>query len=139
MSKPPNEQALKRAASRATESDDDLSLNVAVVRGVCSSPAEVRELASGETIAQLQVTTRTDDQAVSVPVSVWDPPAWVEALAAGDELLALGRVRRRFFRTPTGTASRVEVEADFVAKARDRRRATAARRRLEAALAPLDD
>jgi single-strand DNA-binding protein len=123
-----------------TESVDDLaSLNVALLRGRCSSPPEVRVLASGQTIAQLQVTTRTSDQAVSVPVAVWDPPAWIESLDSGDDVLVLGRVRRRFFRTAAGTGSRVEVDAEYVAKGRDRRRIAVARRKLDDALAPLDD
>jgi single-strand DNA-binding protein len=118
--------------------DDLASLNVALLRGRCSSPPEVRVLASGHTIAQLQVTTRTSDQAVSVPVAVWDPPAWIESLDSGDDVLVLGRVRRRFFRTAAGTGSRVEVDAEYVAKGRDRRRIAVARRKLDDALAPLD-
>ena len=39
----------------------NLALNLAVVRGVCTSPAEVRVLPSGSTLVVLQVTTRTDD------------------------------------------------------------------------------
>src|SRR5262245_42646874 len=98
-----------------TESvDESPSLNVALLRGRCSSPPEVRVLGSGQTIAQLQVTTRSTEQAVSVPVAVWDPPAWIEALDSGDEVVVVGRVRRRFFRTAAGTASRVEVDAEYV-------------------------
>jgi single-strand DNA-binding protein len=114
------------------------SLNLAVVRGQCSSPAAVRVLESGQALAQLQVTTRAHDQALSVPIAVWDPPGWVEALDTGDEVVVLGRVRRRFFRTASGTASRVELEAELVARPRDRRRVAAARRRIEEALSPLD-
>jgi hypothetical protein len=114
------------------------SLNLAVVRGHCSSPAAVRVLESGQALAQLQVTTRGNDRALSVPVAVWDPPGWVESLDTGDEVVVLGRVRRRFFRTSSGTASRVELEAELVARPRDRRRVAAARRRIEEALSPLD-
>jgi single-strand DNA-binding protein len=116
---------------------DSWSCNVAVVRGACSSDADVRVLGSGQVLAQLQVTTRTTDQALSVPVAVWSPAAWVEGLTAGDEVMVVGRVRRRFFRTATGTASRVELEADYVARASDRRQLAAARRRLDEALAVL--
>ena len=52
-----------------------MSVNLAVVRGVCSSPPEVRVLPSGTTLVVLQVTTRPDDgMTTSVPVVVWDPP-----------------------------------------------------------------
>jgi single-strand DNA-binding protein len=121
-----------------TDEAEPPSLNFAVVRGHCSSPASTRVLESGQALAQLQVTTRGSDHALSVPVAVWDPPRWVESLDTGDEVVVLGRVRRRFFRTSGGTASRVELEAEFVARARDRRRLAAARRRIEEALAPLD-
>jgi single-strand DNA-binding protein len=115
-----------------------MSVNLAVVRGVCSSPPEVRVLASGSTLVLLQLTIRPDEgNAVSVPVVTWDPPAAVQELEEGDEIVALGRVRRRFFRSGGGTASRVEIEADHVVAARDRRRVQALLRRATAALDPL--
>jgi len=105
-----------------TESSNETSINVAIVRGVCSSPPEIRVLPSEQRLAQLQVTTRVDGRAMSVPVSVIDPPAWIDQLDAGDELIVIGAVRRRFFRAAGSTASRVEIEAEIVARARDRRR-----------------
>jgi hypothetical protein len=114
------------------------AVNVAFVRGVCSSPADVRVLPSEQVLVQLQVTTRVDGRAQSVPVAVLDPPAWVEALDAGDGVVALGEIRRRFFRAAGATASRVELHAIAVAKGRDRRRTQALVRRVEAALAALD-
>ncbi len=77
---------------------NEVSINVAVVRGVCSSPPEVRVLPSEQRLAQLQLTTRVDGRAMSVPVSVIDPPAWLDEIDSGDELVVLGAVRRRFFR-----------------------------------------
>ena len=107
-----------------------MSLNLAVVRGCCSSAPEVRELESGRTIAVLQVTARPPEgPAVSVPVVSWDPPAWVERLDAGDEVVALGRVRRRFYQAGGAAASKVEVEADLLARGGDRRRVNVALRR----------
>ena len=95
-----------------------MSVNLAVVRGVCSSPAEVRVLPSGSTLVLLQVTTRAGEEAaVSVPVVAWDPPAAVAEFDVGDEVVAVGRVRRRFFRTGAATASRVEIEASHVVPA----------------------
>jgi single-strand DNA-binding protein len=107
-----------------------VSLNVAIVRGSCSSAPEVRTLESGQTLAVLQVTTKPDDgAAVSVPVVVWSPPAWVERLDAGDEIVALGRVRRRFYRAGGGAASKTELEAEVVARGADRRRVAVVLRR----------
>jgi len=102
-------------------------LNLACVVGTLSSPPEIRALASGTALAVLQVTTRpADGPAISVPVSVADPPAWVAVLAPGESVVAVGAVRRRFFRAGRTTASRVELDATAVARWSD----TRARRRL---------
>jgi single-strand DNA-binding protein len=129
---------MPRSAEPAAGELDPPSLNVAVLRGQCSSPPEVRVLPSGQVLAQIQLTTRGAEKAVSVPVAVWSPPAWVEALDAGDEIIVVGPVRRRFFRAGGATASRVEVEAEAVARARDRRRLGALRKRVGQLLADLD-
>lgn len=117
---------------------DAESFNVAIVRGACSSPPELRVLPSDQRLAHLQLTTRVDGRAMSVPVSVLDPPAWLEALDAGDEVVVLGAVRRRFFRAGGVTASRVEIEAEVVCRARDRRRSRGLRRRVEELLEALE-
>jgi single-strand DNA-binding protein len=126
------------SAQDRQEAREVASFNVAVVRGVCSSAPEVRVLPSEQRLAQLQLTARVGGRAVSVPVSVLDPPAWVETLAAGDDVVVLGSVRRRFFRAAGATASRVEIDAEVVCRARDRRRSRTLRRRLEAVLEMLD-
>jgi single-strand DNA-binding protein len=121
------------------ETSELQQMNVALLRGTCSSPAEVRTLPSGTVLAQLQLTTRVNGTALSVPVAVVDPAEWVRDVDTGDELVVVGRVRRRFFRTAGGTASRVEVEAEIVARARDRRRLRALRRRVEHVLDALEE
>jgi len=117
------------------------TINLSVVRGTVSAPPEVRALESGSRVAALAVRTNgPDGKDTSVPVTVWEPAAWIETLDAGDGVLVVGRVRRRFFRTATGVrGAKTEVEADLVARARDRRRLAAVARRIDAALAPLDD
>lgn len=115
-----------------------MSVNLAVVRGHLTSAPEVRTLPSERELAVLQITTRPASGAISVPVAVWDPPAWLVGLDAGAELVAVGTVRRRFFRAATATASRVELEASLVARAGDRRRVDAAMRRIQTALEGLD-
>lgn len=106
------------------------SVNVALVRGSLSSPPEVRVLESGRSLAVLQVTARPEgERAISVPIAAWDPPAWVEGLAVGDEVIVVGSVRRRFYRAAAGAASKVEIEAEMLAKGGDRRRISAVLRR----------
>jgi single-stranded DNA-binding protein len=96
---------------------------------------EIRVLESGTRLASLAVRCPSgSDRATSVPVTVWDPPAWVEALEPGDAVVVVGRLRRRFYRRPDGVGSRVEVVAELIGRARDRRRRTAALQKAEAAL-----
>jgi hypothetical protein len=101
-------------------------VNIAVVRGILSRPLERRVLASGATVAQLDVTVVVDGAPnETVPVAWVDAPAAVDTWEPGDELVVVGRVRRRFFRTGQGTASRTELVASSVVRARDRRRVRA--------------
>jgi hypothetical protein len=122
------------------DSGSNPGLNVSVLAGPCSAVPEVRELESGRRLASLAVRVPSaNGRATSVPVTVWEPPAWVETLAADDPVVVVGRVHRRFFRTATGaTGARVEVESEVIAKGGDRRRRAALRRRAEAALDALE-
>lgn len=93
-------------------------MNVVVLQGVLSRAPEERTLPSGDRLVAYEVTVRIEGQPTdSVPVSWLDPPARASALEAGAAVVVTGRVRRRFFRTPSGTASRTEVVADAVVSA----------------------
>jgi hypothetical protein len=116
------------------------AVNLSVLVGSCSGAPDVRHLDSGRRVASLAVRAPTAERerATSVPVAVWDPPAWVETLEAGDEVVVVGCVRRRFYRTADGsTGARVQVEAEALARAGDRRRLASLRRRVDAALSLL--
>jgi hypothetical protein len=118
-----------------TDLDDLPAVNVSVVCGPCSAAAEIRLLESGTRLATLAVRCPTgDDRATSVPVTVWDPPAWVEALEPGDPVVVVGRLRRRFYQRPGGVGARVDIEAELIGRARERRRLDAAVRKAETAL-----
>lgn len=119
----------------------DNRVNLVVVCGPCSGPPELRTLESGRNLAALAVRSRgVDGRTTSVPVTVWGPAAWVEDLDEGVEVVVVGAVRRRFFRTAAGGAgTRVDVEAVFVGRAGNARQRDAARRRVEAALESLLD
>ena len=106
----------------------DTGCNLAVLWGRYSAGVEVRTLESGRRLASLAVRTPpaaaprrrpgSSGGATSVPVTVWDPPAWVEALEADDPLVVVGTVRRRFFATRAGgRGAKAEVEAVSIARA----------------------
>jgi single-stranded DNA-binding protein len=116
------------------------TINLAIVRGSASGPPEIRQLPSGRRVATFSVRTHAlGPPATSVPVAAWDPPAWVEAVDEGDELIVAGSVRRRFYRAVTGSlASRVELEAAIVGRASDARKIRRARHLAEEALEALE-
>lgn len=116
----------------------ETSFNLAIVRGICSSAPECRVLPNESKLYQLQITTRVDGRAMSVPVAILDPAAWVPKLECGDEIVIVGAVRRRFFRAGGTTASRVEIEADTICRGRDLHRNKTIRSRVEKLLLDLD-
>lgn len=98
-------------------------MNVVALRGVLSRPAEERVLPSGDRLLNLELTIRpAEGPAEGVPV-VWPgPPAAASTLDVGDEVVVVGRVRRRFFRSGGSTQSRTEVVADAILPARSGKR-----------------
>jgi single-strand DNA-binding protein len=106
---------------RATADTPDAavaSVNVVVLRGRISGAPRRRDLPSGSTLLQFDVTTRVDQVAVSVPVAWFDPTA---SPSADDEVVVVGQVRRRFFHAGGATQSRTEVVAERVVAANRRR------------------
>jgi single-strand DNA-binding protein len=100
-------------------------MNVVVLQGTLSSDPAARTLASGSVLVSLELTTVVDGASVSVPVAWFDPPIEV-VFAAGEALLVVGTVRRRFFRTGGLTQSRTEVVAAEVLPVGRRRQVRAA-------------
>jgi single-strand DNA-binding protein len=90
-------------------------LNMVVVIGSLAKPMQVRSLPSGLSLASFDLMVpRADQSADTVPVALFDTPEQVPEWPAGQEILAIGRVRRRFFRVAGSTQSRTEVVADRV-------------------------
>lgn len=90
-------------------------MNVVVVQGALSRAPRSRTLPSGDELGRFEVTVRSADQpAESVPVVWFGVPSRAMGWQAGTEVVVRGRVRRRFFKGPGGTASRTEVVADQV-------------------------
>lgn len=110
--------------------------NTVVLVGTLSSEPRRSELGSGTVLIRLEVTTPGTDggRADSVPVAWFDPPARSGALAAGDGVVVVGRVRRRWFGGPGGARSATEVVAHEVLPVGRR---AAVRRAVEQAAAAL--
>lgn len=107
--------------------------NLVVLRGTVSSDPRQRDLPSGNTVTNVEVTTRTDVLTASVPVVVHDRPVDV---VTGDEVVVVGHVHRRFFRAGGVTQSRTEVVA---ARLVPTRRARTAAKAVAAALELLEN
>lgn len=110
--------------------------NLAVLSGTLSRAPEARQLPSGDPLVAFDVTVRAPGRtSESVPVTWLDAPASSLEWAAGEAVVVVGRVRRRFFRAGGVTQSRTEVVADAVLPAR---RVSATRKAVQAALQALD-
>ena len=93
--------------------------NLVVLRGIIRRDPEFRVLASGDELMSLDLTVRSGEApAESVPV-VWpNPAAAAVKFIEGDDVVVVGRIRRRFFRAGGSTATRTEVHADKILSAR---------------------
>jgi single-strand DNA-binding protein len=96
-------------------------INTVVLCGQLSSEPQRRTLASGSELWSFEVTTPTDDGSWSVPVAWFDPPT-EPVFSAGDTVVVVGAVKRRFFRSAAGTQSRTEVVATDLVPASSRQR-----------------
>ena len=109
-------------------------MNIVVLQGKLSRVPEWRELETGRVVSY-DVTTRLEDgKAATAPVAWFEAPDSALQLDAGDDVVVVGHIHRRFFRTSAGTQSRTEVVADAVIPARAKKRAAnAVAKALEAA------
>jgi hypothetical protein len=92
-------------------------MNVVVLRGQVAGEVGWFESRAGVRIAGFDLVTHTGDVRDVVPVSWGDPPAWADELAAGDEVVVRGRVRKRFARSGGGMRPFTDVLAVQVVKA----------------------
>src|SRR5438105_1993823 len=100
--------------------------NVVTLVGRLARPAEQRELPSGDRLVAYELTVpRPEERAESVPVVWFAAPTRAAELDIDEEVLVVGRVRRRFFRSAGGTQSRTEVVADAVVPTRQAKRTRA--------------
>lgn len=99
------------------------SVNEVIVGGRISGSPEARELPSGDTVVTLRLVVPRSSSRVragggGATVDTIDVACWTKALQrkavrlkSGDLVTVRGALRRRFWRSPGGPASRYEVEA----------------------------
>ena len=102
-------------------------MNVVALVGRLARPAQQKELESGTRLVRYEVTVAGPEQrAETVPVVWFDPPARAVEPDVDEEVVVVGRVRRRFYKAGGLTQSSTEVVADAVVPARHAKRARAA-------------
>jgi single-strand DNA-binding protein len=110
--------------------------NLVLMRGEIRRDPEFRVLPSGDEMFTCDLTVRVPDApAESVPVAWLEPPTSAAKLTAGDDVVVVGRVHRRFFRAGGTTTSRTEVRAERIVRSRATARVRVA---VEAALDGLE-
>ena len=98
----------------------DLSLNDVLLRGRVSGEAVEKELPSGDKVSEFRiVVSRADREGVdTLDVAVWSSklrrPA--SSLTSDEWVEIVGSIRRRFWKGPTGLASRWQIEASEITR-----------------------
>ncbi len=100
------------------EIEIDYSLNDLLLRGRVSAPATSKELPSGDKVVEFRlIITRTEREGVdTLDIAAWSAKSRKIALTLeGDEWVEIsGSIHRRFWQSPTGVASRWQIEADEI-------------------------
>ena len=98
-------------------------MNVCIIQGRLTRPPEQRVVGSGRSLVTYEVAVdRPEGGTESVPV-VWEgAPAVAVDLDVEAEVVVVGRVRRRWFRSGGATQSRTEVVAEGVVPRRATKR-----------------
>jgi hypothetical protein len=96
-------------------------MNIAVVAGVVSADIDLRTLNDGTLAYAFDLKTGLAGAAGTVPVSWIDPPSRVD-LVAGDEVLVVGHVQKRFYRVGAQTVAKTELLVHSLTPVRAKRR-----------------
>jgi single-stranded DNA-binding protein len=96
-----------------------MDLNLIVLCGRLAVDPEIVVLESGTRLIRLLVTVHSDQprrRVDVVPVTWWDPPddRFEEMPSKGRRIWICGSVQRRFWESPDGRRSRLEVVAEQV-------------------------
>lgn len=113
--------ATKKKSLGKVVADDleiDYSLNDLLLRGRVSAPATSKELPSGDKVVEFRlIITRSEREGVdTLDIAAWSAKSRKIALTLqGDEWIEVsGSIHRRFWQSPTGVASRWQIEADEI-------------------------
>ena len=102
------------------EDEVDYSFNNCLLRGRVSAPAVDKELPSGEHVVEFRlIITREKREGVdTLDIASWSAKNRRTALTfkGGEWIEVSGSVRRRFWQSPTGLASRWQIESESITR-----------------------
>lgn len=96
-----------------------VDLNLVVIMGTLAVDGELKQFDSGSRLIRYLVTVRvaTPRRRVDViPVTLWDPSdeLWQDAGNRGDRIWVTGALQRRYWESPDGRRSRMELTAEQI-------------------------
>jgi single-strand DNA-binding protein len=107
--------ATKKKAQEVAEVTEDYSLNDVVLRGRVSQEAIEKELPSGDKVVEFRLIVSREKQSGvdTLDIASWSAKSRRTALSlTADEWVEVsGSIHRRFWSSPSGLASRWQVEA----------------------------
>lgn len=108
-------ESSKKKAQELAEIEEDYSLNDVVLRGRVSHEAIEKELPSGDKVVEFRLIVTRDKQSGvdTLDIASWSAKSRRTALSLtpGEWIEVSGSIHRRFWSSPTGLASRWQVEA----------------------------
>jgi len=97
------------------ETEDDFSLNDVLLRGRVSAQAITKEMPSGDKVVEFRliITRELREGVDTLDIGAWSSKSRKIALSlkSGQWIEISGSIHRRFWQSPTGVASRWQVEA----------------------------
>jgi single-strand DNA-binding protein len=110
----------KNVATSENEAQEDYSFNNCLLRGRVSAPATDKELPSGEHVVEFRLIISRDkrDGVDTLDIASWSAKNRRTALSfkGGEWIEVSGAVRRRFWQSPTGLASRWQIESESITR-----------------------
>lgn len=110
----------KSAIKTENELLEDYSFNDCLLRGRVSAPATDKELPSGEHVVEFRliISREKRDGVDTLDIASWSAKNRRTALSfkGGEWIEVSGSVRRRFWQSPTGLASRWQIESESITR-----------------------
>ena len=108
----------KKKIDEGSKDKSDYSLNDVLLRGRVAAPATSRQLPSGDTVVEFRliVARATRDGVDTLDIAAWSASSRkiAKCLKADEWIEIAGSIHRRFWQSPTGVASRWQIEAEQI-------------------------